>query len=118
LLPATPGRSSGGIGSITGSRASSAYFSSRATTSPTCSRSAIGASAPVSAIVSSIRRPISALNFAAASASSAPRSAPLMRGHGPSTKAVRAARAASFTCSIEHSGAFPATSSVAGLTMS
>ena len=55
LLPATPGRSSGGSGSSTGSRASSAYFSRRATTSPTCRRSAIGASAPVSAMVSSTR---------------------------------------------------------------
>ena len=116
--PATPARSSGGRPCSTGAVARSAYFASRCTTSATCSRSAMGRRAPVSATVRSTRPGIALRNLSAASRRQAPRSAPVIERQGPCSKARRAARAAAATCAVEHSGARPATSSVAGFTMS
>ena len=79
-----PGRSSrGGSGSSAAAPPARRTCASRMATAPTCCDSATGRSAPVSAMVRSTRPRHLALNRAAALRSSAPRSAPLMRGHGP-----------------------------------
>ncbi len=112
-----PATSRGG-NSCSGLRAAnSAYFSSRSGTAPTCCACATPRTAPVSEIVRSTSELIAARNASAAFFRSAPRSAPLMRGHGPCSNASRAARAAASACATEHSGARPAVSSVAGSTI-
>src|SRR6185503_1052806 len=109
--------SRGGNGSCGIRPASSAYFSSRSGTAPTCCAWATPRTAPVSAIVRSTSELIAVRNASAAFFKSAPRAAPDIRGHGPCSNASRAARAAASTWVTEHSGARPAICSVAGSTM-